>query len=297
MATKAKKSTAMMVAPTEDQLAELGGAVEQEPGFERLHLPRIGFAGKDKVEVIGTGKNKKINVLMAAGTYFFERETEEVTTKADGTEGKVWEKEEVDEDTPIEGILVFKRKQLRYFDEDDGENGKYTSSSIFGGEEGEDPKVDIISLFKDGKKVESGTVDELQAKYPHKLSKKGKKIPQLAIESICYVLVDGVLYQMNIKGSSLWALRDYTKKIKAATVITRFESKANEVGDNKFNSMTFTPVRALTAEEAALAIDTLRMIRKGVNDEKAYFAGQNQESEVDKEFEALTAGEKKDKPF
>lgn len=291
MATKTvvkKKSTAVMVAPTEAQLAELGGAVEQEAGFERLHLPRIGFAAKDKTEAVGTGKKKTINLLMAAGTYFYEREGDEVVTREDGSEGKVWEREEIDEENPIEGILVFKRKQLRYFDEP---NNKFISSSIFGGEDDEDPKKDIISLFKDGKKIDSGTVAELQKKYPHKLSKKNKPIPQLAIESICYVLVDGELYQMNIKGSSLWALRDYTKKVKAATVITRFGSKANVVGDNEFNSMTFTPVRPLNLEEVELAIETLRMIRKGINDEKAYFAGQNNDSEVDAKFEALTAGD------
>lgn len=299
--TKTKSKELAVV--DESTLAELGGAVAQEASYTRMLLPRLSFASKDKTEEVGTGKNKKINVLMAAGTYFIERETEETVTREDGTEGKVWDKEEFDEETPPEGIIIFKRKQLRYYDDEEG----FTSSPIFGGEDGEDEENDIISLFKGGKRVDQGTVKELQKKYPHKLSKKGAKIPQLALENILYVILDGELLQMNLKGSSQWAFRDYTKKVKVATVITRFTSEENEVGDNRFNSMQFNSVRPLTADEAQVAVAKLREIKQAINDEKAYFAGltptdsnEDEEEATNKNWKELTTPtnkKKANKPF
>lgn len=267
----------LMTVASETQLAQLAQEFPQEASFSRILLPRFGLLSQDKTEEVGTGRNKKINLIAAAGTFFTEKETEEVTVRDDGTEAKVWEKNYLDEEHP-EVIILFQRKQLRYYDEAEE---KYTSSPIF------DRDDETVVLFKDRQEVARGTVAELKKLYPG-VDKKGKPISLLKDEKILYVLLDGEVYQMNLHGSSMWSFQAYARKVVPPSVVTVLGSSAEQKGDIKWNKMTFSAKRKVTGEEADEVLAKIGEIKEAIIAEKQFFAGQNGESEVDKQFDALT---------
>lgn len=284
----ATKKGELMTVASDQQLAELGADFQQEPSFTRMLLPRFGMLSQDKTEEVGTGRTKKINLLAAAGTFYFERETEEVAIREDGSESKVWEKEWIEDERP-EIVILYKRRQLRYYDEAEE---KYTSSPVF------DRDDEVVVLFKDRAEVARGMVAELKALYPG-VDKKGKPISLLKDELILYVLVDGEMHQLNLHGSSMWSFQAFARKIKPTTVVTVLGSTSEKKGDIAWNKMSFTAKRVLTAAEAEVSIAKIAEIKEAISGEKEFFAGQAEggASKLDKEFDALTAKGEKDKAF
>jgi len=288
-----KKSTEVAKTASEEQLAELAvGGVEQEASYTRISLPRFGMVAQDKTESVGTGKNKTIKVIEAAGTFFYERETEEEVERKDGTMGKEWSHEQIDENDVPEIIIVAARKQLRYWDPAEE---KYTSSPVF------DTDTEEVVLFKDRKEVDRGTMKELQNRYPKAKNAKGKSYPLLKEEAILYVLIGGEMFQMNVRGSSLWALSAYKRKVAVSTVVTKVGYVQEENGSNVYTKMTFDAVRKLTQEEAELAIEKIREIKQAISDQKEYFSGMADDvddeegDETNKKWSELT--KKEDKAF
>jgi hypothetical protein len=275
----AAKKELMNVA-SDEQLAALAQELPQEPSFKRVMLPRFGLQSQTKTEEVGTGKNMKLNILARAGTFFTERETDEVTVREDGSESKVWEKTDFEDEVIPEGIIFFKRYQLRYYDEAEE---KYTSSPVF------DSMDEQVVLFKDRKEVARGSVSELKALYPG-VSKKGKPISKLNEEKILYVLIDDEVFQLNLHGSSMWAYDKYAARMPVAQVVTQFGSTAEEKGDIKWNKMSFTAKRKITGEEATRVLGLIAEIKSAISGEKEYFAGiENADSALDKQMDALTA--------
>lgn len=270
-----KKSTAVAKTASEEQLAALAaGGVEQEASYTRISLPRFGMTAQDKTEAVGTGAKKIIKVIEAAGTFFYERESEEEVEREDGTMGKEWTHEQIDENEVPEIIIVAARKQLRYWDTAEE---KYTSSPVF------DTDTEEVVLFKDRKEVDRGTKKELQARFPLGKTAKGKNYPMLKEEAILYVLIGEEMFQMNVRGSSLWALSAYKRKVPVSTVVTKVGYTQEVSGSNTYTKMTFEAVRKLNPTEASLAIEKIREIKQAIADQKEYFSGMADEIESEDE--------------
>lgn len=252
------KSKALAVAPSDQAIQALRESFPMDQGFQRILLPRLSMASQDKTE----GKGKAMKVVTEAGTFFTEKQTDEVNE-----EGKnVWAKEELGSE--IEVVIIYKRKQLRLYDE---ATEKYTSSPIF------DKEDEIIPLFCDKVEVARGTMKELKAKYQYK-GEDGKTKSKLEDNAILYVIYNDEIHQMNLRGSSMYSYLAYTRKVLPPVVLTSLSSEAKEKGSIAWNQMTFEAIRNLTAEEVVDVQDKVNQIRNGILAEKEYYSSLNEET-------------------
>ena len=242
-------NTQVSVTLTDEQRAILGQLTPQEQGYTRISLPRLGMYSQDKFE----GKGKSAVLVKEAGMFY----TEVPPTEKDGE----WTKQELG--TQMEGIVLYHRKQLSYYD---NATEKYTSSPIY------DMPEDVIPLFLDGKEVQRGTPAELKAKYAYTDPDDGKVKSKLEDMRVLYILKDGQVYQMSLRGSSMWSFSKYAKSCLVSSVLTRFCSESKENGSIAWNQMTFDALREITPEEASVVIDNLQKITTSIAEEKAYFA-------------------------
>lgn len=243
--------------PSEASMQALRNSFPQDPGFTRVMLPRITFKSQDVTE----GKGKAMKVVMEAGTFIEERETEDSDEE---TGKKIWDKTELGQE--IEGIIIFQRKQLRYFDETTEE---FTSSPVF------DDENEIIPLFCNKAEIAKGTPSELKKKYEY-TNKDGKLRSKLEENRILYVLMNDELFQLNLRGSSMYSFLAYARKTLVPSVVTTMNSEAKEKGSIEWNQMTFTPKRSLTQEEINGILVKISEIQQGIAEEKAYFGKQAQ---------------------
>lgn len=248
-------NTQVSTALTNEQRALLGQLTPQEQGFTRISLPRLGMYSQDKFE----GKGKSAVLIKEAGIFYTE--VEQSSTDEEGKVTKEWVKNEIG--TTMEGIVLYHRKQLSYYDE---ASQKYTSSPVY------DTADDIVPLFLDKKEIHRGTPAELKAKYAYTDPKDGKVKSNLEEMRVLYILKDEQVYQMSLRGSSMWAFSTYAKSCLVSSVLTRFNSEAKEKGSIAWNQMTFDAVREITPEEANTVIDNVQKITTAIADEKAYFA-------------------------
>lgn len=255
----------------QETLNKLRDNFPADPSAMRIQLPRLSLLSQDKTEESGKGKDKTIKVIEAAGTFFRERQGDEVDEE---TGKKEWLREELGE--YIDGIIVFQRKQLRMYDES---TEQYTSSPIF------DSKDEVIPLFCDGKEVGRGTPEELKAKYEYTDKKDGKVKSALRDEKILYVLFEDQLYQLNLRSTSMFAYMSYARKVVPPSVVTRFSSEPKEKGDIEWNQMTFNAIRTLDSEEAEKVIAAQEELKHVIAMEKASFANsQSQREDADEKF-------------
>jgi hypothetical protein len=262
----ATKSTALMTPLSEAKLAALREDFPVEASFTRALLPRIAFKAQDVCE----GKGKAMKVLIEAGTFLLEKQekNDEGEPVLDSETGKqVWTSEELG--TEIEGVIVFQRKQLRYFDES---TGSYTSSPVY------DNDDEIIPLFRDKAEIDRGTPAELKSRDEYAgVSLKGKPKSKLEDNRILYVLMDDEIRQLNIRGSSMYSYMDYARKARPAVpaVLTHFSSESKENGSVSWNQMSFEAVRPLTNnKEADIVIEKQTEIKDAIAREKSFYAGQ-----------------------
>lgn len=272
-----KTTTAITKTADEETLAQVAAAYPQEEGGKGILLPRLGMFSQDQTEVVGTGKNKKINILTPAGTFYTDRQSDEDEDVLDEKGKKVgtrkkWAKDEIGD--TIEGIIFYKRYQLRMYDEATEE---YTSSPVY------DSSDEVIPLFKNKKEIDRGTPAELREKYLV-TGKDGKTKSALEENRIVYVLYEGEAYQMNFRGSSMYSLLSYERTVSAPTVLTRMSSEPMEKGDIQWNKMTFQAVRKLTAQEAAKVIDLQKNAAQAIALSKASYAKPVKKSEDLDEF-------------
>ena len=246
----AKEKTSLTVV-SQEELSLLDGFFVQE-GYKKTSFPRISFTSQDKTE----GKGKTLHVVTEAGTFFTVRPTDELNE-----DGKsVWEKKDLGKQ--IELHIIFERRQLRMYD---SATEKFTSSPIY------DNATDIVPLFCDKQQVDKGTPAELQAKYMTKTTAKGKPKSALEEERVLYVILDGVTYSMNIRGTSMYQFLSYKKSINPAKVITVITSEEKSSGQVSWNQMNFTALRPINKEEYDMVISTVRDLANGIVEEKAYF--------------------------
>lgn len=254
----AKKNQEIAVRPSEEALAALKNSYPMDLGFTRTLLPRISFASQDVTE----GKGKAMKVIAEAGTFFTEVQTDEKDE-----EGKnVWEKNEIG--GAMQGIILFQRKQLKFFD---GE--KYTSSPVY------DTDDEVLPLFKDKKEVDRGTPKELKARPQYQgKSAAGKDISKLEDNRLLYVLYEGKVHQLSLRGTSMYAFREYARNVLPPAVLTEFKSEPQEKGSIAWNQMTFEKIRDLDANEIADVQSRVDEIRNSIAEEKAYFASLNKDA-------------------
>lgn len=266
-----KKETALVKTASPAALAALREEYPTEATFNRVLLPRLAFTSQDVME--GAGKNKK--VVIEAGTFALEKpEKDENDDMVKDEEGKVqWERDEIGSD--LEAIILFQRKQLKYFDE---ATELYTSSPVY------DNDDETLPLFCDKKEVGRGTVKELKAKYEY-TNEEGKVRSKLEDTRILYVLIKGEVYQLNLRGTSMFAFFQYARTVTPNTVLTAFNSEAKNKGKIDWNQMTFAKVRDISADEADTVLEKIQDIKKGIADEKGFYAAKNEADEEDEEDE------------
>lgn len=228
----------------------------EQGGGNKIFLPRLGMVSQDKVEETGTGRNKTIKVIAPAGEFFIENQTEEV----DENGKRMWDRKELGD--TIEGIILYQRKQLKMYDE---KTEQYTSSPVY------DDESEIVPLFCDKVEVAKGTPEELKAKYQY-TADNGKTRSKLEDNRILYVLYDGEVYQMNLRGSSMYSFMTYARSVLVPSVITQFSSESKEKGTIAWNQMTFTAVRPLGQKEALDIAGRVQEIRSTVEAEKAQYS-------------------------
>jgi len=245
------KKNELVVKPTDEQLAILRNSYPVEESFQRTLLPRLGMASQDVTE----GKGKAMKVVREAGTFFIEKQTDEKNESGKS----IWSSDEIG--TEIDVVILFERKQLRYYD---GE--KYTSSPVY------DTNDQVLPLFKDKQEVDRGTVTELRTRPIYQgLSAKGKAISKLEENRILYVLYKDEMYQLNIRGTSLYSFLDYKKTVRPNEVVTHLESESKENGAISWNQMTFDEVRPINSEESDSVITHLKDIQDGISAEKTFY--------------------------
>jgi hypothetical protein len=264
----AKKEQGLTVPAPESALDLLRAEYPTEATFNRILLPRLGLVSQDVTE----GKGKNMKVVTEAGTFFIERPTEEKDE-----DGKaIWDREEIG--TEAEGIILFQRKQLRYYDEDTEE---YTSSPVY------DNDDEVVPLFRDKKEVDRGTPKDLQAKFAY-TDEKGKSKTKLENNRILYVLYGDEVFQLNLRGTSMFSFFGYARKVTPNTVVTHFSSEGQEKGDIAWNRMEFEAVRQITKDEAETVLEKIKEIKAGIAAEKGFAATKSQ---ADKDFDALDEDE------
>ena len=252
----------LTVQPSDASLNALRNSFPQDPGFTRMMLPRLTLVSQDVVEDFRnpkTGK-KEIRVITEAGTFLFERETEDTDEE---TGRQIWEKTELG--NKVDGTIIFQRKQLKMFVKDEG----YTSTPIF--DIGDEDT--ILPLFKGKEKIATGTISELKAMYNF-VDDKGKTRSKLGDNTILYILIDGEMYQMNIGGTSMYAFKDYAKHVLCPSVVTTLCSVSRENGTTKWNQMTFTTKSKLKQDEVDNILIKISEIQQGIAAEKNFFGKQ-----------------------
>lgn len=268
MATK--KSTAMVSAPSEETVAMLGNLFPTEIGYQRAMLPRLGMFSQDKYEK--DVKTKEAKLIKEAGMFFVEVQDEEETKdETTGESKRLFRKTELGTE-PIEGTIIYIRKQLSYYEE---ATDSYTSSPIY------DEDDEIIPLWCNKAEVARGTPAELKAMYPGKTA-KGKDKSNLDDNRILYVLFQGPaddeprLYQLNLRGTSLYSFKDYRKTVRPnmPSVLTAFSSEPMKKGDLEWNKMTFSKVRDLSKDEITTVVENVTDMVNAIKDEKSQFSEQ-----------------------
>jgi hypothetical protein len=264
---------------TPEQLEVLNSSYPVADESSKQSYPRFGMLAKDITEESGTGKNKKITVVEAAGTFYTEKDEGEVNEE---TGKKVWTKTFIEESPEV--VIAFHRKQLRYYDQG---LDKFISSPIY------DDKEQILPLYLDKRVIARGTPAELQAKYP-KMTVKGKPGSNLKEETILYVLYKGELYQSNLSQSSKWSFLDYRRKLNPSTVVTQLGSVEETNGSNTYSKMTFTSKGLIAPEVAEVVIESQTTLKSQVESDAQYFLDQADkapegEDTFDKDVAEITA--------
>lgn len=283
MTTTKKGANLPVKALTDEQLAALRADYPVEQGYSAVLFPRLNVYAKDQTEETKnktTGK-KEITVISEAGTFYTDIQDAEINEE---TGKKEWTREEIG--TEVEGIVLFKRKQLRMYDQ---ATELYTSSPVY------DNDDQIIPLFCEKKQVGKGTPEQLQKEYEFE-DEDGKIKSKLKEERILFVLKDGMVYQMNLRSSSMYAFKTYERDLNKSglvpsAVLTKFGSEEKTKGTNTWNQMTFVNERSITGDEATIVMEKVAEMKQGVAQQAEYY-GRNQavESKVDEEYEALGSG-------
>lgn len=253
---------------TKEQIALLNESFPVSGETNRVSLPRFGMLSKDIISETGSGKNKKITVEQAGGTFYTESDEGEISD-----EGKrVWTKHFLDGETQ-DVIICYHRRQLRMYD---SSLEKFYSTPVF------DNASQVLPLYLDKQVVKQGTQKELQDMFPA-LTLKGKPSSKLKEETILYVIYEGVLHQMNLSQSSKWSFKDYSKNVNPSTVITTLGTSEETFGTNTYRKLTFANKCLIDADQFELVSDSQSTLKAVVESDAQLFLGSGMDA-LNKEF-------------
>lgn len=250
---------------TDEQIAILNNNFPVSEDDTRKSFPRLGMLSKDLTSETGTGKNKKIDIIEAAGTFYTEKDEGEIDE--DGK--KKWTKTYIEGET-LDVIIVYFRYQLRRFD---SSLNKFYSTPIY------DTPDQILPLYLDKQIVQKGTEKDLQAKYP-KLTAKGKPSSDLKKDTILLVLFRGEMYQLNLSVSSGWAFSAYKRTVNPSLVITTLGSTEETFGTNTYRKISFTKGRSIDGDEFDLVQEGQNVLKAAVENDSKMFIGSGQSVEA-----------------
>jgi len=255
---------------SEEQLAILNESFPVGEESTRLSLPKFGMLSKDITEESGTGKNKKIKVIEAAGTFFTEKDEGEVNEEGK----KVWTKTFIEGET-VDVQIVYFRHQLRFYDKS---LAKFISTPVY------DTADQVLPLYLDKQVIKRGTEKELQALYP-KLTQKGKPSSSLDKKTILYVLYKGEMYQFELSVSSGWEFSSYKRKVNPSTVVTTLSSTEEQAGSNVYRKINFNIARPITADEFNPVKEAVDQIKTQVESDSRFLlaSGEQAKQEIDAE--------------
>lgn len=237
----------------QDTMALLSDSYPVDASGSRISLPRLGMVSQDKMEKVG----KTVKLVAEAGTFFTERPTDEENENGK----KVWSHDEVG--TEIEGIILFQRKQLKMYDSNTSE---FSSTPIYDNED------EVLPLFTNRAESARGTPRELKAKFEFIDPKSGKKKSKLEDNVVLYVQYEDDVYQLTLRGTSMYAFKKYSQGTLPPSVITVFNSESKENGSTAWNQMTFKAKRKLSQEEALEVLSKVKEIKDTVRAEKSQYA-------------------------
>lgn len=267
-------SRALVKAPSKEVLDALAIYFPADEGFTNISLPRISFVSQDVVEETGTGRSKQIKVVVPGGTFYQEKqEVDENGKPVLNDEGKPsWIKTEIGDAIDLQ--VIFQRKQLKYFDQP---SKSFVSSNVF------DDNEEIVKLYANKAEIASGTPAELKKSYEFEDKRTNKVKSALEDNRVLYVLFEGELHQLNLRGTSMYAWLTYARSVRPSppAVITHIESEYKESGSINWNQMVFTALRDATAEEAQKAAEDMRELIATIEERKSRDAAKAQS---DKDF-------------
>ena len=255
---------------SDEQLLALNEAYPVSEDDGKVSLPRFGMLSKDITEETGTGKNKKIKVVQASGTFYTESDQGEVNEE---TGKKVWTKEFIDGET-LDVIIPFHRKQLRLYD---ASLEKFISTPVF------DNSEQVIPLYLDKQVIKRGTQKDLQALYPA-LTQKGKPSSKLKEQVILYVIFNDVLHQCILSVSSGFVFRDYKKTVNPSSVITTLGSVEETFGDNTYRKTTFKNKRIIDTKEFEVVREKQVALQAEVQSDSKLYLGSAEDKKAEEEF-------------
>ena len=230
----------------------------QDARIQRIMLPRLSMVSQDvtaEKKNSKTGK-KEIQIITEAGTFLTEVQTDKIDPD---TEKKIWEKTEIGNE--IDVIILYQRKQLRYYDKS---TEKFTSSPVY------DTNDEVLPLFCDGKEIDRGIPADLKVKYPG-VTAKGRPKSNLEETKVLYVSYKGNPYQLNLRGTSMYAFQDYARNVVPPTAVTTLNSENKDNGGITWNQMTFKVKRQLTEDEADKSLAYIRDVKSVIMAEKAQY--------------------------
>lgn len=267
--TKNKEVTVL----SQEELAVLDESYPVSEGSSRLSLPKFGMLAKDVTKETGTGKNKKIEVIQASGTFYTEKDEGETNE-----EGKnVWTKNYLDGET-LDVQVVYHRYQLRFYDKG---LEKFISSPIY------DTADQVLPLFLDKREIARGTEKELQALYPAKTA-KGKPTSDLKKMTILYVIYEGEMHQFNLSVSSGWEFGKYKDKRNPSKFITTLSSTEETFGVNTFRKTLFNVARPLATQEELEEVKSFQdTVKTVVESDSRFLLASPEEKSVEEEYDKM----------
>lgn len=276
-------------AADQEKLDLMKQAFPVEERVQFLSFPRLKMISQPITEEVKKNGKTELKVVTEAGTFCTEIQDEEESEveeevivkgkkKVEIVKKKLWQTTEIG--TTIQGIIIFQRKQLKFFDE---AGGNFISSAMY------DKDTDIVPLFEGKTEIARGTPKELQE--PYMALKKGqngkpdKNVSDLKDTRILYVYLPEFekVFQLSIGGTSMYSYLNYTRTVMPSVpgVLTEFTSEGQENGKIRWNKMMFEKVRDVTDEEADQILEAQGIIMKGIMDAKAFFASKEANAEED----------------
>ena len=279
LAPLTEAENALLIPLTPAELAELSSDYPVEEGYTKRYLPTLKMEAKDVKEKVIVDGEELEKTTHKKGSFFTSEKIDGETVKTYST-------------TPMENVIVIHHRYfLSYWDNSLGATIKSFSYDL---------PTDVTVLRRVEKtptgeyksiEVARGTRDELQAKFPWKETKNGKKNPELkeCKELIVLRLSDMKSYSMPLNATSSWEYSSYLKNVRPSEVVTGIGAEEKVNGTTMWMQNTYTKIRPINREEFTVVSELKKQIREGLAAEKAQYGEQKEtdQAKADGDFKAI----------